>query len=406
MSKLDELIQQYCPDGVEFKRLSEIFNTRNGYTPSKNKKEYWERGDNPWFVMEDIRKNGNILSDSIQHVSDEAIKGSLFPENSLIVATSATIGEHALITVPSLANQRFTYLMLKDEYKELFDIKFLYYYCYELDKWCFEHLNQGNFASVDMKQFAKFEFPLPALPVQCEIVRILDSFTLYSAELAAELAARREQYEYYRTSLMTFDDSVQWKRLDEVCELVTGATPNTKKPEYWENGTIPWMSSGEVSKKHVYETEAKISELGYKNASTTIVPEHSVVIALAGQGKTRGKVALTEIPLCTNQSLCSMICGEHILPEYLYFYLDGKYDELRAISNGDGTRGGLSLRILNPYTVPVPSIQIQERIIEVLKRFDTLNDDISTGLPAEIEARQKQYEYYRDKLLTFKRKEA
>lgn len=190
--------------------------------------------------------------------------------------------------------------------------------------------------------------------------------------------------------------------MDQVCELVTGATPNTKKREYWDSGTISWMSSGEVNKKYIYDTDTKITELGYKNASTTIVPENSVVIALAGQGKTRGKVAITKIKLCTNQSLCSMVCHKDILPEYLFFYLDGKYNELRSISNGNGTRGGLSLRLLNPYKIPVPSIEEQAKIVDILSQFDKLQNDISTGLPAEIEARQKQYEYYRDQLLTFK----
>ena len=128
MTKLQELIEQLCPDGVNYYPIPEIFNTRNGYTPSKANTEFWNNGTVPWFRMEDIRENGPILSDAIQHVSEAAIKGELFPENSIIVATSATIGQHALITVPSLANQRFTYLMLKDKWKDSFDIKFLFYY--------------------------------------------------------------------------------------------------------------------------------------------------------------------------------------------------------------------------------------------------------------------------------------
>lgn len=103
---------------------------------------------------------------ALQYVSERAIKGSPFPANSIIVATSATIGEHALLTVSSLANQRFTYLMLKEQYKDVFDIKFLYYYCFKLDDYCKECLNQGNFASVDMKKFSKFTFPLVPLEIQ------------------------------------------------------------------------------------------------------------------------------------------------------------------------------------------------------------------------------------------------
>ena len=100
MSRLNELIEKLCPDGVETFELQKLFVTRNGYTPSKAKSELWKNGTVPWFKMEDIRENGNILSDSIQHVNECAVKGQLFPKNSIIVATSETVGEPALITVP------------------------------------------------------------------------------------------------------------------------------------------------------------------------------------------------------------------------------------------------------------------------------------------------------------------
>ena len=188
--------------------LSDLVYTRNGYTPSKDHTVYWTNGSVPWFRMEDIRENGRILSDAIQKVSESAVKGQPFPQNSIIVATSATIGEHALITVPSLANQRFTYLMLKEEYKELVNMKFIYYYCFKLDDYCKENLNQGNFASVDMKKFAKFIFPIPSLEVQRRIVSILDHFDALCNDLTsglpAEIEARQKQYEYYRDKLLTF----------------------------------------------------------------------------------------------------------------------------------------------------------------------------------------------------------
>ena len=200
MSKLEELIQELCPNGVDKFELQQLFITRNGYTPSKSKSEFWENGTIPWFRMEDIRENGNILSDSLQHVNACAVKGQLFPKNSIIVATSATVGEHALITVPSLANQRFTCLMIRPEYRDMFEPKFLFYYCYKLDEYCLQNLKKSSFASVDMNKFSKFKFSVPPLEVQREIVRILDSFTL----LTAELTARNKQYEYYRDDLLTF----------------------------------------------------------------------------------------------------------------------------------------------------------------------------------------------------------
>lgn len=210
MSRLQELIKEYCPNGVEYKKLEEIFYTKNGYTPSKSNVDYWNGNTNIcWFRMEDIRQHGNILADSIEHITLKAVKGKLFPKDSIIVATSATIGEHALIKTEFLANQRFTCLMLKEEYKHLYDIKFLYYYCYKLDEWCLFHLKKGNFASVDMEKFYCFLFPMPPIEVQREIVCILDNFTKLTEELkmklSEELTARQKQYEYYRDALLSFD---------------------------------------------------------------------------------------------------------------------------------------------------------------------------------------------------------
>ena len=193
---------------VEIKKLSDIFDTRNGYTPSTSNKEYWATNDIPWFRVEDIRANGRILNDSIQHVSFSAIKGKVFPANSIIISTSATIGEHALITCESIANQRFTYLMLKDKYKNKYNIKYLFYYCFLLADFCRENLQQGNFASVDMSKFNKFEFPIPPMDVQERIVRVLDNFDSLcndlSAGLPAEIEKRQKQYEYYRDKLLRF----------------------------------------------------------------------------------------------------------------------------------------------------------------------------------------------------------
>ena len=195
-------------DGV-WKTLGEVFDLKNGYTPSKSNKEYWENGSIPWFRMEDIRENGRILDNSLQHISKSAVKGGkLFPANSIIMATSATIGEHALITVPFLANQRFTSLSLKPEFADKLSIYFLYYYCFNLSEWCKKNTTTSSFASVDMNGFKRFPIPIPPLPEQEKIVAILDKFDTLthsiSEGLPYEITLRRKQYEYYREQLLAF----------------------------------------------------------------------------------------------------------------------------------------------------------------------------------------------------------
>ena len=400
MSNLEELIERLCPDGVEYKTLTELFDTKNGYTPSKSKEEYWTNGTVPWFRMEDIRENGNILSKAIQYVSESAIKGSLFPADSIIVATSATIGQHALIKVPSLANQRFTYLVLKDEFKEQIDIMFIYYCCFKLDEYCKECLNQGNFASVDMKKFLKFKFPVPPLEVQREIVRILDNFTFLTTELAAELAARQKQYEYYRDLLLTFkpnestilnertnelelSGAIRWMKLGDIADIGTG---NGNTNEGLDTGKYPFfVRSQDIKYKNEYDFD-----------ETAIITSGDGV----GVGKifhfVSGKYALHQ------RAYRVHITSDSVLPKYFFYYFKNSF--LTYISKASFHSSVTSIRrpMMINFPVPVPPLEVQQRIVDILDRFDTLCNDISSGLPAEIEMRQKQYEYYRDKLLTFK----
>jgi type I restriction enzyme S subunit len=170
---------------VEWVAVNELFHLKNGYTPSKSKSEFWDNGTIPWFRMDDIRQNGRLLGDSLLKITEAAVKGGkLFSARSIIIATSATIGEHALITVPYLANQRFTNLTVKEKYAGISDIKYLYYYGFLLSEWCKKNTTMSSFASVDMDGFKKFPIPIPcpdnpekSLAIQAEIVRLLDTFT-------------------------------------------------------------------------------------------------------------------------------------------------------------------------------------------------------------------------------------
>ena len=191
-------------------KLKDLFNYRNGYTPSTSNELFWKGGTIPWFRIDDIRNFGSILYDANKHITPIAVKGDRYIEpDSIIIATTATIGVHALIKVKSLCNQRFTILTLKDEYKNKVDIKFIYYYCYLLDKFCIEHQNASTFNSVDMLEFENFIFNIPPLEYQNKIVSILDQFNNLTTNLQdgipAEIKLRKEQYQYYLKQLLNFN---------------------------------------------------------------------------------------------------------------------------------------------------------------------------------------------------------
>ena len=158
--------------------------------------------------------------------------------------------------------------------------------------------------------------------------------------------------------------------VNDIGLCVAGATPSTAIKEYWENGTIPWLSSGEVNKGRIYETDTKISQKGYDNASTKLVPPKTVLIAMAGQGKTRGLSAITEIELCTNQSVCSIVNNDKVNPEYLLYFFKMQYLELRNASTSSEGRGGLNLKIIGNYKVMIPPIELQNKFAMIVEQID------------------------------------
>lgn len=168
--------------------------------------------------------------------------------------------------------------------------------------------------------------------------------------------------------------------IGEFAYCFAGATPSTSHPEYWENGRIRWMSSGEVHKGHVEDTDSRITELGYKSASTRMVPIHSIVIAIAGQGKTRGTVAITEVDLCTNQSLCAIVPDERVNYSYLYHNLQGRYLELRGLSGDVNGRGGLNLKIIQKIPVILPPIEKQQQFASIAQQADKSKSVIQKAL--------------------------
>lgn len=162
------------------------------------------------------------------------------------------------------------------------------------------------------------------------------------------------------------------RKISELAEIVAGGTPSTVIERYWQPKQIPWLSSGEVHKKYITYTDNKISEEGLNNSSARIVKENSVLIALAGQGKTRGTVAINRIPLSTNQSIAAMTFNKNIQPEFVFSNLVSRYDEIRKMSSGDGSRGGLNKQLVREIVIPYTSLDEQKQISAFFRNLDHL----------------------------------
>ncbi|NHA81706.1 restriction endonuclease subunit S [Helicobacter pylori] len=413
MNHIEKLLQTLAPKGVEFKTLEEVFEIKNGYTPSKNNPEFWKNGTIPWFRMEDIRENGRILKDSIQHITPKALKGKkLFPKNSIIISTTATIGEHALLIVDSLANQRFTFLSKKANCDIALDMKFFFYQCFLLGEWCKNNTNVSGFASVDMSAFKKYKFPIPPLEIQQEIVKILDAFTELNTELNTELKARKKQYQYYQNMLLDFKGihsnhkdakeklaqkpypkrlktllqtlapkGVEFRKLGEVCDFQKGKSITKKAVTF---GKVPVISGGR--QPAYYHNEANRS---------------GETIAISSSGVYAGYVSYWDIPVFLADSFSVSPKQKTLMPKYLFHYLTTQQDAIHATKSTGGIPHVYSKDLQN-FLIPIPPLEIQQEIVKILDQFLALTTDLLAGIPAEIKARKKQYEYYREKLLTFK----
>lgn len=169
-----------------------------------------------------------------------------------------------------------------------------------------------------------------------------------------------------------FSEPWEEKNISDVAEICTGGTPSTNNETYWFPKEIPWLASGEIHKKQITYTDDAISIEGMNNSNAKIVPENSVLIALAGQGKTRGTVAINRIPLTTNQSVAAMIFSKQIIPEFILSNLENRYEEIRKMSSSDGSRGGLNKQIVGDINIPYILVAEQKQIGNFFSNLDHL----------------------------------
>ncbi|MGP5170893.1 restriction endonuclease subunit S [Corynebacterium casei] len=377
MSKIDNLIAQFCPTGVIFTELANVCQIKNGRDWKTQ-----EPGEIP------VYGSGGLMDVSVLNAAYERPTVLLPRKGSLNVQ---------YVEEP-FWNVDTVFYTVCDE--ELIGAKFLFYYLKTINLAAIS--TSSTRPSLTQAALSKIRVPVAPLPVQHEIVRILDQFTQLEAELEAELEARRQQYGHYRESLLNYskDSQVLWSTLGGVSVRVSsGGTPTKSAQKYYENGQIPWLRTQEVTFSEIWGTSQFITEDAVVETSAKWIPEECLIVAISGASA--GRSAINKIPLTTNQHCCNLqIDRTRMNVRFAFYWVSSKYDELKSL--GRGARSDLNAAIIKGFPIPVPPMQEQNRVVELLDKFDSLVNDLNAGLPAEIAARRKQYEYYRDKLLTFK----
>lgn len=362
-----ELIYALCPDGVEYRRVGDIAEVGTG---SSNGNEAEENGTYPFFIRSQTIKSKNEYE---------------YNEEAIIIPGEGGIGDiyHYVNGKYALHQRVYRIHILNSDV----NTKFAYYYFSAFfKKFISKKAVSATVTSIRKPMIQDFMIPVPPIEVQRKVVKMLDSFVTLTAELTAELTARQKQYEYYRDNLFAVDDAeVEWVTLDKISVNCN----RQRKPVTKENriaGKYPYYgASGIVDYVEDYIFDGDYLLVSEDGANLLA---RSTPIAFSISGKN-----------WVNNHAHVLKFDSYELRRYVEIYLNS-IGLSKYISGGAQPK--LNQDNLNRIPIPVPSMERVKYVVGILDRFDTLCNDISSGLPAEIEARQKQYEYYRDKLLTFK----
>lgn len=405
MSKLERLIQQYCPDGVEWKPLGELGDFYSGLT-GKTKSDF-TGGNEKFITYVNVFNNPSLKTDVLEKVkiAEGERQNTIQYGDVLFTGSSETPDECGMSSVLTHKTEEKLYLNSFCFGFRFFDLSDK---CPSFMKYLFRSTNIRKAIcktangvtryNISKKEFAKIEIPIIPLPVQEEIVRVLDAFTELQAELQAELQKRQQQYNFYRDNLLNFNrggQEIKWMKLKEIgkvcmCKrILKEQTVSSGDVPFYKIGTFGGVADAYISQELFDSYKSKFS----------YPQKGDILISAAGTiGRT---VEFDGKPAYFQDS--NIVWLKHdesiVLNSYLkYCYTLNPW----AISTGGTIARLYNDNILNA-TIPVPPIADQQKIVAILDRFDTLTNDLTSGLPAEMEKRRQQYEYYRDRLLTFKR---
>lgn len=391
MKIIENLISRYCPDGVEYVDLGEVVVFTDGHAFSSG--SFTESGEYQVVKITDIF--GGLVNRGktfINELPEKLKNGQQLSGGEILVAMSGSTGKTGYNTLSNaVVNQRIAILRNQDCIENGYLKHLLVNGTFET--YCFKN-GTGPQNNISKAQLLRYRIPLPPLPIQQEIVRILDTFTNLTAELTAELTARRKQYEYYRDELLTFGEDVPRVQLGNIgpvcmCKRILKSQTNTV-------GGVPFYKIGTFGKT----ANAYISEETYQEYRSMYSFPNKGDILISAAGTIGRTVVYDGKPAYFQDSNIVWIANDEtrVLNRFLAYCYEKKPWN---ISSG-GTIARLYNENIQKAVIPAPSLERQMQIVSQLEKMEDLCNSITVGLPAEITARQKQYEYYRDKLLTFK----
>ena len=422
MSRLAELIAELCPDGVEYRAIGEMGSLFGGLS-GKTKSDFTEvDGACPFVTYKEVYSllEINQIPQGRVLVSSREKQLVLQRGDVLFTGSSENADEVGLTAVVTVGFSEPVYLnsfsICLRWYEHAFEPGYTKYLFASPSvraqiRRCANGVTRFNLSK---KRLEGVRVPVPPLEVQREIVRILDQFTTLEAELEAELEARRVQYEYYRNHLLSYDSLaarglVSWIPLRELGVWSGGGTPSKSRADYWDEGNIPWITPKDMRSSTIQNSMINVTDRAVRESNVKLIEAPSIALVVRSSILQHTfPVAQIDVDATFNQDMKALVVdSDRFERRYIYYALSANGQEiLRQTSKQGGSVNSLVVPRLMDFEIPVPALDEQQRIADLLDRFDALVNDISSGLPAEIAARRAQYEHYRDRLLSFPEKKA
>jgi len=338
--------------------IGDLCDVINGSTPLKSNEEFWNKKDVPWFTVSDIRNSGRVINETEQYISRKAINETsikVIPKNSVLICCTASVGEYAINKIELTTNQQFNSLVIKD--KSMLLPEYLFYLSSTFKEQLLAVSGKTSFDFVSVKKLKELKIPLPPLEKQQEIVDEIEQYQKV-------IDGARQVIENYKPKI-NITSEMQFVKLKEVFKTSSGGTPLKSKAEYYENGDIPWLRSGEVKQGFISKTELFITKKGLENSSAKLFPINTVVVAM--YGATAGQSGILKIESSTNQAVCGIFPNKNYDSEFLYFYLLSKETYLLNLGQG-GAQPNINQNIIKELDIPHVSLDQQVQIVDDIKK--------------------------------------
>jgi type I restriction enzyme M protein len=344
----------------DMRPLGEVCNVKIGGTPSRSEKQYYQNAEHLWVSISEM--NGNVINDTKEKINDLGVKNSnvkLIKEGTILLSFKLSIGKTAIAGKDLYTNEAIAALEIKDKEQLLNDYLFVLFNSKIIDL----DTNFKAFGkSLNSATLKEILIPIPPISIQEKVIKEFND----NKNKIKSIKAKKETKENEIKKLFEkFNDKKT--PISEICETSSGGTPLTSKKEYYNGGDIPWLTSSEVRTGKIYKSENFITQKGLEESSAKYFPENSVLIAM--YGATAGQVGLLKFKSTTNQAICALLPNEKYLPEYLFFYLKDKTQELISLTIGKAQKN-LSQAIIKEYKIPVPNLEEQTKIVEEINKIE------------------------------------